>query len=115
MDNGKVFIELLADKYSSAIMALTSQKECSALQLNQELNIPLSTVYRKLKLLENANLIQNVKTITDLSGNVEKYYRCTIHEARVGFHDGKVSISLDTLDYKDKFVRIWKRLSKPEG
>ncbi len=94
---------------------MTSKEEYSALQISRELNIPLTTVYRKMKILENALLIQHVKTVIDFSGNEEKYYRCTIREATVKFCNGQVSIHIEKLDYTDKFFRVWKRLAKPEG
>ena len=114
-NNEIAFIQLLADEYSRAIMARTSIKEYSALQLSRELNIPSTTVYRKLKILEDADLIQNVKTLIDHAGNEEKYYRCIIWEATVKFKGGDVLVSVKKLDYKDKFVILWKRLSKPKS
>lgn len=110
-----VFIKLLADKYSRVIMALTSMKEYPALQLSLDLDIPLTTVYRKLKRLEDAKLIQNVKTLIDRAGNEEKYYRCTIREATLKFSKGEFLINIERVDYRDKFVMLWKKLSKPEG
>jgi predicted transcriptional regulator len=110
-----VFIRLLADDCSRAIMALTSIMEYSATQLSRELGIPATTVYRKLKHLEEANLIQNVKTLIDRSGNEEKFYRCVIQEAIVSFDEGKVLISIRRSDYKDKFVKLWKNISRPES
>ncbi|VVB92646.1 Uncharacterised protein [uncultured archaeon] len=109
------FIQLLADECSKAIMSLTTRKEYSALQLSRELNIPSTTVYRKLKLLEEADMIQNVKTLIDRSGNEEKYYRCIIQEAIVKFNEGKVLITIKRLDFRDKFVKLWKKLSAPES
>ncbi|CAG1009953.1 MAG: helix-turn-helix domain-containing protein [Candidatus Methanoperedens sp.] len=114
-NNNVVFIQLLADEYSRAIMARTSIKEYSALQLSRELDIPHTTVYRKLKILEYAKLIQTVRTVIDRVGNEEKYYRCTVREATVKFKGGDVLISVEKLDYKDKFVMLWKMLSKPES
>ena len=111
MKNEEMLIELLGDKYSRAILSLTSSMECSAIELCRELGIPLSTVYRKLKLLEKTGLIRHVKTIIHLSGNEEKYYRCAIHEVKVSFHRGMLSVSLRMDEYNDKIVRLWKRLS----
>jgi len=51
MSNEELFFELLANKNSRDILSLASIKECSASLLNQELGIPLATVYRKVKLL----------------------------------------------------------------
>ncbi len=113
MKKEEMLIELLGDKYSRAILSLTSSMECSALLLCRELGIPLATVYRKLKLLEDTGLIKHVKTIIHLSGNEEKYYRCVIQEVKVNFHKGILSVNLKMEDCNDKIVRLWKRLAQP--
>ncbi|HEY6585645.1 MAG TPA: helix-turn-helix domain-containing protein [Candidatus Methanoperedens sp.] len=107
----EMFFELLANKYSQTILSLTSKKECSASQLSQELDIPLATVYRKLKLMENTGLVKHVKSIINLSGNEEKYYRCAIREATVHIHDGIFSVDFKREDHSDKIIRLWKRLA----
>ncbi len=109
----ELIFELLANQYSRTIISLTSMKECSASQLSQELGIPLATVYRKLKQMESAGLIRHVKTIINLSGNEEKYYRCAIQEATVHIHNGLLSIDLKKEDQSDKIIRLWKRLAHP--
>jgi predicted transcriptional regulator len=113
MKKEEMFIELLGDKYSREILSRTSSMECSALLLSRELDIPLATVYRKLKFLEDEGLIKHVKTIIQLSGNEEKYYRCAIHDVKVNFHKGILSVNLTMVDYNDKIVRLWKRLTQP--
>jgi len=109
-DEDTVF-ELLANKQSRMILSLASIKECSASQLSQELEIPLATVYRKLKLLESTGLLKHVKTIINLSGNEEKYYRCAIREATINIHDGAFSLDFKKEDHSDKIIRLWKRLA----
>lgn len=90
MDKNGEFIQFLADEYYLGILRLTSRKECSAMQLSRELNIPASTVYNKLKLLEEAEIIQNVKTLIDRAGNHVKYYRSTVRDATIEFHEGEI-------------------------
>lgn len=107
----ETIFELFANRYSRTILSLASIKECSASQLSQELDIPLATVYRKLKLMENTGLIKHVKTIINLSGNEEKYYRCAIREVRVHVHNGALSVDFKKEDQSDKIVRLWKRLA----
>jgi predicted transcriptional regulator len=107
----RVVLELFANKYSRSILSMTSIKECSASQLSEELGIPLATVYRKLKLMESSGLLQHVKTIINLSGNEEKYYRCAIHEVIVNIHNGLISLVLKKEDHSDKIIRLWKRLA----
>jgi len=106
-------IELLANKHSKAIVSLTSIKEYSAIQLSQELGIPLATVYRHLKLLEAAGLIQHVKTIINLQGNEERYFRCAISEATVRINNGVLSVDVKKEDSNYKIIRLWKRLAHP--
>ncbi len=115
MKNEEILIELLGNKYSRAILSLTSSMECSALELCKELGIPLATVYRKLKLLEDTGLIRHVKTIINLSGNEEKFYRCAIRDVKVSFHKGMFSVNLDMDDCNEKIVRLWKRLAEPNA
>lgn len=107
----EVFFDLLANKYSQNILLLTSKKECSASQLSQELDIPLATVYRKLKLMDSTGLVKHVKSIINLSGNEEKYYSCAIREATVHIHDGIFSVDLKREDHSDRIIRLWKRLA----
>lgn len=114
MKNKELLIELLGDKYSRAILSLTSSMECSALLLCRELGIPLATVYRKLRLLEDTGLIKHVKTIIHLSGNEEKYYRCVIQEVKISFHKGMLSVNLNMEECNDKIIRLWKRLAYPD-
>ncbi len=115
MKNEEMLIELLGNKYSRAIMSLTSRMECSAMLLCHELGIPLATVYRKLKLLEDNGLVKHVKTIIHLSGNEEKYYRCAIHDVKVSFHKGMLSVKFDKENCDDKIVRLWKRLAQSDN
>lgn len=110
-NDDSAIIEHLADKCSITILSLTTMKEYSAIELSEKLNTSISTVYRKLKLLENTGLIQHVKIVVNLAGNEEKYYRCTIREATVSFKNGELSVSLKKEDFSDKFIRFWQRLA----
>lgn len=111
MENEDVLIEILGNKSSRSILSLTSRMECSAIQLCHELGIPLTTVYRKIKILEDTGLIKHVKTIINLSGNEEKYYHCVIDAVTVNFNKGMLSVSMHMEDYNDKIVRLWKRFN----
>ena len=111
----ELLIELFADQQLRHILSLTSGREYSAIQLSQELGISLATAYRKLKLLEEAGIIKHVKTIINLSGNEEKYFRCAIREATIHFQNGVFSFDLKKEDYGEKIVRLWKRLAHPDG
>ncbi len=112
--NDELILELLGNKYINQILCMTSMKDSSALELSLELDIPLATVYRKLKLLEENNIIEVSKTIINLSGNEEKYYRCLISEATVNFYNGNISVNLKKLEPTKKILRLWERFAKSE-
>ncbi len=107
--------EILANKYSRTILSLTSMKECSAGQLSEELGIPLPTVYKKLRLMESLGLIRHVKTIINLFGNEEKYFRCAIREANVYLKNGVFTVDIKKEDSSDKIIRLWDRLAHRGG
>ncbi len=112
--NDEIILELLGKKYINRILSLTSKRECTTIELSLELDIPLATVYRKLKLLEEKEMIEVSRTKINLSGNEEKYYRCLIDEAAVNFHDGKIYVNIKKLDHAKKIVKIWERLKNLE-
>ena len=114
MKNEEVLIEVLGNKSSRAILSLTSRMECSAIQLCHELGIPLTTVYRKLRVLEDTGFIKHVKTIINLSGNEEKYYRCAIDGVTVNFNKGMLSVSMHMEECNDGIVRLWQRFARAE-
>lgn len=55
-------------------------------------------------------LSRHVKTIINLSGNEEKYYRCAISEATVHINNGIISLDFKKEDQSDKIIRLWKGL-----
>jgi predicted transcriptional regulator len=115
LENGKekLIIDLLANDYTKSILSLSSEKECSASQLSQKLGIPLATVYRILKKLEDIELIRHTKTIRSDAGNEEKFYRCGICEVNISIRDGMFSVELSKEDHGDQIIRLWKGLAHP--
>ena len=107
----KLMLELLANENSRDILCLTSKKECSASQLSNELDIAPATIYRNLKNLELAGMIQVVKTIMDNHGNEEKYFRCSIRRIIIDIN-GKLDIRSENEDLGNSIIRLWKRIAR---
>lgn len=53
----QVILEILADKYCKQILYNTLEKPKSAMEISNEKNIPISTVYRRLQTLYDAKLL----------------------------------------------------------
>ena len=107
----KLMLELLANENSRDILCLTSKKEYSANQLSNELDIAPATIYRNLKHLELAGMIQVVKTIMDNHGNEEKYFRCSIRRIIIDI-SGKLDIRSENEDLGNSIIRLWKRIAR---
>ncbi len=103
-----IMLEFLSNEKSRDIMRLTSKKEYSANQLSIELEIAPATIYRKLKQLEDAGMIQHVKTIMDYHGNEEKYYRCSVRRIIIDISNGKLVIRSEKEDLGNRTIRLWK-------
>ena len=107
----RLMLELLANENSRDILCLSSKKEYSATQLSNELDIAPATIYRNLKNLELAGMIQVVKTIMDNHGNEEKYFRCSIRRIIIDIN-GKLDIRSENEDLGNGIIRLWKRISR---
>jgi len=53
----QVILEILSDKYCKQILHYTLKKPKSAMEISDEKNIPISTVYRRLQTLYDAKLL----------------------------------------------------------
>ncbi len=102
-------LKFFVNGYSSDILSATFKKEMSAFQLSEELDIPIATVYRKIKSLESVGLLKHVKTIINTSGNEEKYYRCNIDKISAKFVEGKLRMQVVTEGLDDEYIRLWKK------
>lgn len=109
--NDEKMLNFLSDSYSRGIISSTVKEEHSAQELTTTLNIPPATVYRKLRSLEEAGIIQHVKTVVNSSGNEEKFYRCNVKKFSAIFKNGRLSIELEKKDLSDRIVRLWEILS----
>ena len=108
----RVMLELLANENSRDILRLTSIKEYSANQLSNDLDIAPATIYRNLNHLEDAGMIQIVKTIMDYHGNEEKYFRCSIRRIIIDINNGKLDIRSENEYLGDSIIRLWKRIAR---
>ncbi len=107
----RVILELLANEKSREVLRLTSKKEYSANELSMELEIAPATIYRKLKHLKDAEMIEHVKTVIDCHGNEMKYYRCSVRRVIIEVSNGNVEICSEKKENGAKIIRLWKRIS----
>ena len=87
-------IDALADTESRSILFSLVRKGKTATELSNSLNIPLSSVYKKLADLEYLTLIEIEKYLTSDKGRRFKIYRSRINKAEIIIKKPEPIISL---------------------
>lgn len=105
-------LAVLADEYSRKILAILAKNELKAQEISEKLGIPTSTTYRKIKNLENLDLIKKTKVIRTLEGLDESYYKSLVSGIDVKFKDGEVSCKLEKFTMDEKIQRLWEKFSE---
>ncbi len=86
-------IKILTDNYAIKILAATYKEEKSAIQLSQELEVPIAACYRRLHMLEKAGLIDAYEKITP-KGKKMRYYMSKIKRAHIKIEDNTLIVEL---------------------
>ncbi len=87
------FLEVLSDKYCRAILEAIMDMPKSVIEISQERKIPISTVYRRIQMLHDSNMIKTSGVITD-EGKRLFLYKSKIKEVNTSFRDGKIDVSI---------------------
>ncbi len=86
-------LDILADKYSRMIMESTTQTPKSAIELSSECKIPISTAYRRVRLLRSHKLL-------GISGSINKdgkkfyLYKSKIKTIMTSFNNGTLEVEI---------------------
>ena len=97
---------VLADDVSRTIIEILTNDELSHLQISKKLKIPQTTTYRKIKKLEELNLIKKSKVVRNLDGTEESYYTSWVSEIGIKIKDGKVFYNFEKIKLDKKIKRI---------
>ena len=112
MDDASEILTTLSDEQNREIIKLVTNSELTILQISNMLNIPLSTVYRKTRKLEELKMIKKTKVIRTLEGLDESYYKNWTYEIVVTYRNGELSYKLEHVKIDDKIVRLWQKFSE---
>lgn len=105
-------LSVLGDEYSRKILSILSKNEMNAQEISENLGIPSSTTYRKIKNLENMKLVKRTKVIRTLEGLDESYYKSLISGIEIKFKDGEISCKIERFTMDQKIQRLWEKFSE---
>jgi DNA-binding transcriptional ArsR family regulator len=75
-------LRALGDPKSRAILRATSERARTASELSEELDLPLSTLYRKLSRLVDATIVEETPRLAS-RGRHPSQYRCAIEQVHI--------------------------------
>jgi len=95
--NDNVFLEkivkVLTDGYAIKILVATTKEGKSAIELSQELDVPIAACYRRLHALEEVGLVDSQEKITP-KGKKMRLYRSKVKKADIKIEDNVLIIEL---------------------
>jgi len=86
-------LEILADKYSRAVLESTRECPKSAKQLSQECNMPICTTYRRVQGLYDRKLLSISGTINE-NGKKFFLYKSKVSGITSCFNKGSVEVEI---------------------
>ena len=87
--------KIISDEYSARILVATQLRPKSAITLSQDLGIPIAACYRRIKMLEDANLVRCVERVLTQKGKRMSVYSSNLKNAYIHFEDGKLKVQFE--------------------
>jgi len=104
-------LDTIGDEYAREILAAVSMKARSAKELGEELDLSLPTVYRRIEILEEHDLITSRTLVAD-DGNHYQVYECNFDSTVIRLEDDEYDIRIYRREnLPDRFSKLWDDLS----
>lgn len=97
-------MKVLADSYAIKILTASYNTEKSAIQLSQELNVPIAACYRRIHTLQSLGLLNEYER-TNSKGKKIKYYSSVIKRASIKIERNLITIELMNREGNKKVYR----------
>tara|TARA_B100002049_G_C15779564_1_gene250162 strand:- start:159 stop:497 length:339 start_codon:yes stop_codon:yes gene_type:complete len=91
-DRKQIYIRMVSDRFSIKIITAIINNSKTAVEISKETSIPISTVYRRIKFLQENKLIK-------VSGGINKngkffVYQSKIKEVEITFNGRSIKVSV---------------------
>ena len=91
-DRKQIYIRMVSDRFSIKIITAIINNSKTAVEISKETSIPISTVYRRIKFLQENKLIK-------VSGGINKngkffVYQSKIKEVEITFNGRSIRVSV---------------------
>lgn len=104
---GGPVLEAFSDPLAREVLAVASAEQVTAAELAAELDVALSTVYRRTNRLEDCGLLDVHRRLGD-DGNHYRVFETALRRVVVEFEDGECAVDATTRDgLVDRFEAFW--------
>ncbi len=108
MTDALEIMKLLADEYNIKILSASLKEPKSAQDLSVELGIPVASCYRKIRDLEDTNLLEVADSVLTPDGKRIKLYRSNITRFFVSFEGERLKVEINIRRAaSEKIVKMW--------
>lgn len=111
-DDGEMgqIINAIGDQRTRTILADINKEPQSAKELAESLDFSLATIYRRLEILEEHDLITDKTVIAD-DGNHYKLYNCNLNSIVISLDEDTYNTRiLRQESLPDRFLKLWNDL-----
>jgi len=111
-DDGSIeeVLDTIGDEYARRLLAAISTEARSAKELAEECELSLPTVYRRIELLEEYDLVTDRTVVAD-DGNQFKMYESNFESTVISLRENEYHVRIYREDeLPDRFGKLWDEL-----
>ena len=97
LEKKDTLLEVVSDKYCRTILESIMYKPKSVMEITAEAKIPISTVYRRIQILHDNNLVATSGTITEDEKKLF-LYKSKVKGIQCNFNNGQIEVKLTLND-----------------
>jgi DNA-binding transcriptional ArsR family regulator len=108
-------LDTMGDQHARRVLIALSQSEKSAKDLRDETGLSLPTIYRRIEMLKEHDLVGE-KTIVAEDGNHYRVFECNFDSTLIRLSDDEFDIRIyRTENLPSRFDNLWDDLSRTNG
>lgn len=105
-------LDTIGDSHARAVLASISRESKSAKELSEECDLSLPTIYRRIEMLEEYDLVTERTLVAD-DGNHYSIYDSNFDSTVISLEDDKYDVRIYREEnLPDRFGRLWDDLGK---
>jgi len=104
-------LNTIGDEHARTVLAAISREPRSAKELAESIELSLPTIYRRLELLQEHDLIIEQTAVAE-DGNHYKIYECNFDSTVIALKDEEYKVRIYRREnLPDRFSQLWDELS----